>query len=617
MCGIAGFCDFEHKLNQEYEKSKDIVENMGKTMRHRGPDDFHSYVGESVAFAHARLAVIDPERGIQPMVRKRGDDTYVIVYNGELYNTEEIRRELKQKGYIFTTMSDTEVLLIAYMEYGPDCVQMLNGIYSFAIWDSKERYCFLCRDRFGVKPLFYTRNHNVIAFASEIKALFQYPGVKPVIDRKGICEIFGVGPARTPGVGVWKNINELQPGYAAFIEEDGMKTYCYWSLTANEHIDSYEKTVEKTRVLLLDTIKRQLISDVPLCTLLSGGLDSSIISAVAAQVLKRQGKVLSTYSFDFTDNSKYFKASSFQPAEDRPYVDKMVNAIGSKHTYLECNSTQLADCLYGAVLAKDLPGMADVDSSLLHFCRGVKEKHTVCLSGECADEVFGGYPWFRDPEIYRTKAFPWSKNLDFRKEMIKKEVLQELDLDGYVEETYENTISKVPKLSGESQTAARQREISYLNTSWFMATLLDRKDRMSMASGLEVRVPYADHRLIQYLYNIPWEYKYHNQEVKGLLRDAMEGILPDEVLRRKKSPYPKTYNPQYENILKDRLNKVMDEPASPLHQLVNTSAVEKLMNEKPDYGRPWFGQLMAVPQMYAYLIEINYWMEHYKVSVEL
>lgn len=617
MCGIAGYLDFTSDLRDEYDKNKAIVKAMGNTLAHRGPDSSGEYIGSHSAFAHKRLAVVDPVGGAQPMIKNIGDNEYAVIYNGELYNTDEIRNELKKKGYEFTTNSDTEVVLTAYIEYGPDCVNEFNGIYGIAIWDQSKENCFICRDRFGVKPLFYTQKNGKFIFGSEIKAILEHPEVDTIIDKYGLCEIFGLGPARTPGCGVYQGINEIPPGYAAIINKNKRDIYCYWSLKAEEHTDNYEQTVEKTRFLLFDAIERQLVSDVPICTLLSGGIDSSIVSSVASNYLKRQGRRLDTYSFDFKDNSKYFKASSFQPSEDRPYVDIMVNAIDSNHHYLECETLKLADYLKDAVIAKDLPGMADVDSSLLYFCREIKKNHTVCLSGECADEIFGGYPWFRDQEVYETNAFPWSKNFDFRKEILDPDILDQLPLEEYVKEQYDKTIAKVSKLDGEGKLVSRQREISYLNTAWFMATLLDRKDRMTMASGLEVRVPFGDHRLIQYLYNVPWEYKYRNQEVKGLLRDAAKDVLPNEVLYRRKSPYPKTYDPSYENLLKNTLKGILRDPDAPVHQLINDHKIEALMKENSDLGRPWFGQLMATPQMYAYLIEINFWLERYQVKIEL
>lgn len=613
MCGIAGICNFHKDLRKQQNEYDLIVEKMGQTIRHRGPDDAGTYIGEHVAFAHARLAVMDPEGGIQPMIYQNGKLQVSIIYNGELYNTDEIKQELIKKGYVFKTTSDTEVVLMAYVEYGEKCVEQFNGIYAFAIWDSVLKTCFMCRDRFGIKPLFYYSDQEQIVFASEIKAIFENPDVKPQIDEYGICEIIGLGPARSPGCGVFKGVHEIPPGYCARIDYSGMKLFSYWELKAQEHQETYEETVEHTRELLLDAIKRQLISDVPICTLLSGGIDSSIVSAVASQVKKEEGKTLDTYSFDFSDNSRYFKASDFQPSEDRPYVDMMVDAIQSNHHYLECDIQSLFEELIPAMRAKDLPGMADVDSSLLFFCRKIKENHTVCLSGECADEIFGGYPWFRNPKAYSNRSFPWSSNLQTRLSVLAPDLQESLHLDEYVSAQYEKTIKATPKLKGESEEVSRQREISYLNIRWFMTTLLDRKDRMTMASGLEVRVPFADHRLVQYVYNVPWDYKYHKQVTKALLRDAARGLLPDEVLWRKKSPYPKTYHPQYENLLKNELSSILSERTSPIQSLVDASYLRSLLESQNTPSTPWFGQLMSTPQLYAYLIQINAWMEQYHI----
>lgn len=385
MCGIAGYCDFTKNFLNQYEENKEIVEKMGKTLLHRGPNDFGSYIDEHIAFSHARLSVIDPIGGVQPMVKEKDSCRYVIVYNGELYNTEEIRNDLKKRGYTFSTSSDTEVVLTAYIADGKRCVDYLNGIFSFAIWNSYERSVFLVRDRFGVKPFFYRYQDGKLLFGSEIKAILAYPTVKPIINRYSLCEIFGLGPARSPGCGIYEGISEIPPAYCAYFDYSGMKLYPYWEMKAKEHKESYQDTVEVVKDILFDAIERQLVSDVPVCTLLSGGLDSSVVSAVAAHYFKQQGKVLDTYSFDYTDNNKNFKASSFQPDQDRPFVDIMVKHIGSKHHYLECPYEELYNCLFDAVKAKDLPGMADVDSSLLYFARKIKENHTVCLSGECAD----------------------------------------------------------------------------------------------------------------------------------------------------------------------------------------------------------------------------------------
>ena len=611
MCGIAGIVNFKKNMYAYSSYNRLLVKDMAQSLSHRGPDSSGEWVGEHAAFAHARLAVIDPEGRKQPMKKTIEGYEFVITYNGELYNTDELKRDLIKCGYRFDTSSDTEVLLYAYIHYGEKCAQMINGIYAFCIWDSMRQQVFICRDRFGVKPFFYAKCSNTFIFASEIKALFHYPSLKPQLDRSGLCEIFALSPARTQGIGVFKGVNELRPGCTMIINRSGTFVNRYWQFESKEHTDDYDTTVEKVHDLLYDSIKRQLVSDVPIGTLLSGGLDSSIISAVAAIEMKKQGKQLSTYSFDYEDNDKYFKASSFQPDADIPWVKRMVEEFDTNHTFLVCNNDNLIKYLYDAMYYKDLPGMADCDSSLLYFCREIKKNHTVILSGECSDEIFGGYPWFRSDKAFKTPAFPWCYDLSMRINALKPAVAETLDLEEYSRMRYDETIAETPCFEGDNEEEKRRREISYLNINWFMSNLLDRKDRMSMASGLEVRVPFCDHRLAEYVWNIPWSMKCRDNISKSLLRDAAKNILPNDVLMRKKSPYPKTHNPYYEKSVHHLLNEVLEDPSSPILTFIDKQSVKELCAEGSDYGKPFFGQLMAVPQFMGYLIQVNFWLKEF------
>jgi asparagine synthase (glutamine-hydrolysing) len=551
------------------------------------------------------------------MTRKIGNKTFTIIYNGELYNTAELRTDLEHRGLTFMTTSDTEVILLGIMEYGNDYVKQLNGIFAFAIWDEYNQTLSIFRDRLGIKPLFYTIVNNTLVFGSELKALFEYPDCKPIIDKQGLCEVFGLGPAKTYGSGVFKNCHEVLPGYYNVFHGGDFKSIKYWELVSRPHTDSYEETIEKTSYLVRDSIKRQMISDIPICTFLSGGVDSSIVTAVCAGELAKLGEQLNTFSFDFDGNDQFFKANSFQPSRDRPYVDMMVKHLKTNHKYLECDNIKLADYLYTSVDAKDLPGMADVDSSLLYFCSEVKKYNNVTLTGECADEIFGGYPWFHNKESFELHTFPWSKNIDPRKQLLKDSLLQEIDLEDYILAAYEKSVKETPRLEGESDLEARRREIAFLNIKWFMITLLDRMDRTSMYSGLEARVPLADHRILEYVWNVPWDIKCRDGVVKHLLRESAKGLLPEEVLYRKKSPYPKTYNPNYEKLLSDRLMTVLKDSSSPINTLVDIEKVSNFIHTPSDYGKPWFGQLMAGPQMLAYLLQVNYWLDKFKIEVQL
>lgn len=617
MCGIAGFFNATAKYRSLPSQWTNILTDMRETLTPRGPDEHGEFLAETAGFAHARLCIIDLTTGTQPILKKVNGKTFAIVYNGELYNMAELKSELISKGYQFDTKTDTEVILQGFMEYGPDIVKKLNGIFAFAIWSEADNRLYLFRDRLGIKPLFYTIHQGTVVFASEIKALFAYPGITPQVDQEGLLEIFALGPAKTPGMGVFKNIYEVLPANYIIFSDNQPHAAQYWQLESKPHTQSYEETVEHTAFLVQDAICRQMISDVPICTFLSGGVDSSIVSAVCAKELAKEGKQLTTFSFDFVGNKKYFKSNAFQPEMDRPWVDKMVSHIQSNHIYLECNNIELADYLYKAVDAKDLPGMGDIDSSLLYFCSKVKEYNKVALTGECADEIFGGYPWFHKQESFDANTFPWSRNPEIRKTLLTDSLISTLPLEEYIQRRYDESRLETPLLAGESFTENRRREIAYLNLRWFMATLLNRMDRTSMYSSLEARVPFADHRIVEYIWNVPWEMKAKDGVVKGLLRESAKNLLPHDVLYRKKSPYPKTYHPEYEKLLGNRLMEVLHNPTSPINDLVDKKKVTKFIETPSDYGKPWYGQLMAGPQMLAYMLQINYWLEKYHIQLLL
>lgn len=611
MCGITGFCTF-HRDNQTPTWQKTIFK-MGETLAHRGPDDHGEFVTHHCALAHRRLAVIDPANGHQPMTR----DGCTMIYNGELYNTPALRLELERRGHSFLTHTDTEVVLEAYLEYGTAVSDHLEGIYAFAVWDEHRRRLYCCRDRFGVKPFFYTFCNQEFVFGSEPKAIFAHPFLQPKADDTTWQELLGICPARTPGSGVFADLLELRPAHQLIFDENGLQIERYWNVESHEHHEAYPDTVAHLRDLLSSAIERQLVSDVPLCTLLSGGLDSSYITAVAARHYEKQGlPPLETYSFDYTDNQKYFKASSFQPDADWPWVERMREEFGTRHTVLTCPQETLVDLLDDAMTAKDFPGMADCDSSLLYFCREMRKKHTVSLSGECSDEIFGGYPWFHRPDMLAADTFPWCMDLSARTCVLRPEVVNRLDLEESVRQRYSTALAETPRLDSDSPADARRREIAWLNLTWFMTNLLDRKDRMSMATGLEIRVPFCDHHVVEYVWNIPWEMKSRNGIRKQVLRDAAEGILPEDVRNRPKSPYPKTHNPLFERLASQRLLAILDDKNAPIHSIVNEDALRNgLLKNAGDYGRPWFGQLMAGPQMIAYLIQLNSWMEKFQCEV--
>ena len=603
MCAIAGV------LGAETEQ--EALTAMLDTMRRRGPDGEGIYQNGECTLLHTRLAIIDPQGGKQPMLLDWQGERYVLTYNGELYNTEELRRELRSLGHDFLGHSDTEVVLHSYAQWGENCVERFNGIFAFGVWEEKRERLFLARDRIGVKPLFYKQERGRFLFSSEIKTILACPGVKAQLDSEGAAQLILFGPGRLPGSGIFRGIREVKPGYAGFYEGGKWKLRQYWKLEDRPHTDSFPETAEKVRELVTDAIRRQMVSDVRIGTFLSGGLDSSIISAVCGEEQRKKGEVLSTFSVDYLNNHQYFRADKFQPNSDDAYIRLMQEHIGSRHHWTVLTPDALLNALEDATVARDLPGMADVDFSLLAFCREIRPHVKVALSGECADEIFGGYPWYRDSAVRNQDGFPWAQNTNMRASLLSPDL--GINAREYVMDAYRTTCHESSILPDAPPLERRMKEMMNLNFRWFMQTLLDRKDRMSMYCGLEVRVPFCDYRIAEYLYSVPWEYKDHLGREKGLLRYAVEGLLPEKVLHRKKSPYPKTFDPRYEAMVHQRLEEVLAQKDTPLLQLLRKEGIRACLEE--DTPWPWYGQLMRRPQTIAYLLQIEFWLRKYRVEL--
>ena len=608
MCGIGGFVDYE----RDARRGGPILHGMKRTLTPRGPDAEGTYFDEDAALVHRRLIVIDPEGGKQPM--HSPDRNTIIIYNGELYNTPELRTELMSRGHEFVGHSDTEVLLHAYLEWKTDAFSRLNGIFAFAIWEKRERRLTLCRDRLGVKPLFFAPIRNGLTFGSTIDTVLCHPEIEPALDEDGLRTLLLLGPARPPESGVFRQIKSLLPGHFAVLTPENFTDHVYWQLEAHEHEDDLPTTIERTHTLICDAARHQLVSDVPLACFLSGGLDSSILSMLAAKDYAARGETLHTWSVDYRDNDKYFTKSIFQPNSDDSYIDQMVDFLGTHHHRVVLEPEALCAALLPATDARALPGMADVDSSLLLFCAAVKRGGTtVCLSGECADELFGGYPWYHREEILFEDTFPWSRSVGLRLGLLTPDAVR--NGEEFVRQHYRDTCDRAPKLSSDDKKAARMREMFVLNLDWFMATLLDRKDRMSMYSGLEVRVPFCDHRIVEYAYNMPWDFKSLEGREKGIVRRAFADELPKEIVYRKKSPYPKTFHPVYTRLCADYVCRIFEDNTSVAASLFDRNAVQKLMQRPESLAEPWFGQLMRTPQIFAYIIQLDRWFRHYHVKI--
>ena len=625
MCSILGIINFK---DSTIDVAHEVLNEMNKTMGHRGPDQNGYFRNNFVCFSHNRLSIIDVENGLQPMTVTFEGKVYTIIYNGEIYNADELRQELISCGVHFKTHCDTEVVLYSYAVWGKGCSEKLNGIYAFAVYDNANEQVYLSRDRMGVKPFFYTMLGNSLIFASEIKAILKHPQVKAEIDSEGIWQLLYLSPMRPTNNGIFKNILEISPGYHGIFNKDGLNLYKYWDLEAYTLEDSEATIIEKTRFLLTDAIHRQLVSDVPLCTFLSGGLDSSIITSVAMSYNQKsdcygpdsinlsgneKAKVpLSSYSFEYEGNKKHFTKTKFQPDSDDDYAVWLANYLGTDHKVLSVSQQKIADLLQTAVISRDLPGMADIDSSLLYYCSEVKKRHTVALSGECSDEVFGGYPWFYKSEMLNRDFFPWIHDPESRVFFFNSDFAKPTQGLDYIKQMYLDSKNECPLVHNEAQSMKTSRIATWLSVKWFMSSLLERKDRMSMANGLEVRVPFSDHRILEYVFNVPWNIKFKNRVEKSLLRAAMSKYLPDKILNRKKSPYPKTHNPLYESIIINMFQETISNPKSILKDIIHSDTLTILQSSS---NITWYGQLMGRPQLIAWLIQLDYWFREYNVQI--
>ncbi|OON81390.1 asparagine synthase (glutamine-hydrolyzing) [Streptomyces tsukubensis] len=555
MCGITGWISYRRDLTGQQAS----LDAMTETMSCRGPDAQGSWVTPRAALGHRRLAVIDLPGGAQPMEARTDDGTVAMVYSGEAYNYRELREELRRRGHRFETDSDTEVVLRGYLQWGEELAGKLNGMYAFAIWDPRTEKLVMIRDRMGIKPFYFYETDDGVLFGSEPKAILANPLATAEVGPDGLREIFSF--AKTPGVAVWEGMRELKPGHVAVLDRSGLREHAYWQLEVSEHTDSQQETVAHVRELLEDIIARQLVADVPRCSLLSGGLDSSAMTALAAKQLGEQGETVRSFAVDFPDQAENFRAMDISPTQDTPFVHAVKEHVRCDHKDIILDGAALSDPAVrrAAVGARDVPvGLGDRDNSLYLLFKAVREQSTVALSGESADEVFGGYPWFHD-ERREAETFPWlvgASPMDSTG-VLAEDVARRLELGSYLQDSYASAVALTPLKEGEQGLEKRMRQVSYLHLTRMVQSLLDRKDRMSMAVGLEVRVPFCDHRLVQYVFNTPWSLKTFDGREKSILREATRDLLPESVVQRKKSGYPGSFDPRYVAAIQSQASELL------------------------------------------------------------
>lgn len=609
MCGIAGWTDW----TQDLRPQREVIENMTRTLALRGPDAEGIWVAPHALLGHRRLSIIDLAHGDQPMADASNE--VVLTYSGEVYNYLALREELQALGQVFTTRSDTEVVLRAYLQWGEHAFARLTGIFAFALWDERDQSLWLVRDRFGVKPLYYFATGTGVLFGSEPKAILAHPQVRPVLDASGVAELFALSTAPTPGHGIYQGFYQLKPGHALRFDANGRQDLVYWSLTAEPHSDSPADTARQVASLLRQVVEEQLVADVPLGSLLSGGLDSSAISAYAAQALGREGRSLPTFSVDFTGGDEGFTPTPWQSSWDEPFAQLASAALGTPHTTLAVAPEQVLEQEDAVLRARDLPGWGELDSSLYLLFQQVREHTTVALSGESADEVFGGYPFFHDQQALDFCGFPWLAGKSGLWELLRPEVAERVAPQAYMARRYQEALAEVPHLAADSPVERRQREVTYLALTRWLPAMLDRKDRISMAVGLEVRVPFCDHRLVDYVWNVPWSIKSVAGEGKSLLRNAVRGELPEAIVERRKSGFPANPDPRYLALLRSQLRQLLIDGDSPVFDLVDTRRVGELLELEQPLPSP---RASSSPTAgLAYLLNLDRWLRLYQVEIRL
>lgn len=611
MCGITGWASFRRDLRADQA----TVDKMTETMSCRGPDDRGTWIAEHAALGHRRLAIIDLAGGHQPMSVNTAGCTVAIVYSGETYNFTELRAELIRRGHRFTTDSDTEVVLHAYLEWGEALAERLNGMYAFAIWDSREDKLVMVRDRMGIKPFYYYETPDGVLFASEPKAILANPTAGHAVTLDGIRELFAF--IKTPGHAVWDGMHEVEPGTIVTVSSSGLRTTRYWTLQTRPHCDDQATSVARVRDLLEDIVRRQLISDVPRCTLLSGGLDSSAMTAIAARQLADTGQIVRSYAVDFVGQTENFVPDDLRGTPDTPYVHEVAENSETLHRDIVLSSDKLADpdVRSKVIRARDIPmGMGDMDASLYLLFKAIRGHSTVALSGESADEVFGGYQQFFDPEAQQAHTFPWlvrfARHFGDDNSILAPGLTEALDLPQYVQDAYDTSVARIVRLDGESDFEWRMRKVCYLHLTHFVRILLDRKDRMSMAVGLEVRVPYCDHRLVEYVYNAPWSLKTYDGREKSLLRGAARDLLPPSVVDRVKSPYPSTQDPGYALRLQNKAREYLSSPGHQVFDIVSQDWLAKAVAAEAQITQ-------ASRRGLERALDLALWLDMYKPTLKL
>lgn len=595
MSGICGIVSLSNIRKYKLSNLKEMLDKI----KHRGVSENY-YIGPK-----SLLGQINDKMMNLPLTKYDCIKRYTIILDGELYNGDKLKTQLEELGYKFKTNDDAEIILNTYIQYKERSLELFKGAYSFVIYDGYQ--LFMARDKLGLKPLFYSLVNDSLFFGSEIKTLLAINSINRKISKENFIELFSFGPSFNKSHTPFENIFSVEPGEFITFSLRGLRRERYYKIPVKENTFTFEESKKIIKDLLNDAVKNQIKGE-KVGALLSGGLDSSIICSLLSKYQKLQ-----TYCVDYVDNEINFKSNNFQRSRDNDYALIMANYLDTKHHEYKITAKSLADNLFNSMIARDKPAMADIDSSLYCFAKYLNQNENIVFSGECSDEIFGGYPWF-----YRNDSneslFPWIRNIDNRINILNKEY-QNYNYNEYLESEYSNALNDIEYLSNENEENRKWRKLTNLTINYFMPNLVQRNDSQGLSNGLIIRVPFADIDLLEFVYNLPKEYKYQNGTEKYILREAFSDELPLEITTRKKSPYPKTFDPNYFKLVSNNLMERFNDEYSVLNKLFNKNEIIKII-DNPENQVPWFGQLMTSPQLIAYLIQFDQWVKYYNIDLD-
>ncbi|MDO4547742.1 MAG: asparagine synthase-related protein [Clostridia bacterium] len=532
---------------------------------------------------------------------------------GEARNLSRLEGEFKRAGVYHDRRGGASALVLAaYRLWGENFPRMIEGLVTAAVIDLDASRLILVRDRMGAYPIYYARRASCVVFSDDFKRVLDSPFVTREIDKSGLCELFALGPSGTPGLTPIKDVLALKPGCALIADYFGLKEKEYFNIYSAPSSDDENTAAEKIRFLVEDALIRTLPENP--AVMLSGGLDSSIL----AYIMKKRGNEVRAWSVEYEHNDVYYRPNDYQHDPDGSYVKFACADLNAQKHIVRIGPEQLANAIVEAGAARGFPGMGDVDSSLMLFARDIANEEKSILSGECADEVFGGYPWFHDERLLSMDGFPWSGSMELRESVLNKKVLDLLNIRQYEAARYHEAVAAKRRLRDVSERENRLRLTHALCFEWFMPVLQLRADKMCSGEGLKVLTPFCDDRLAQYAYSLPWEIKNLGGQPKGILRKAFADLLPEKILNRRKSPYPKTHHPMYAKAICEMMAAVLNDASEPVNEICDAESIRKIMScplEAND--KPWFGQLMTGAQLIAYLLQVNSFLKDNNIAVAL